>query len=303
MLCFGGFAALLAGCDPGDEPEPASAPPENTAAVKQELTAPPAAEARAETLPPPSQADEQFDFHHQPLSQAIRPEPLPNALPPAQTITGKSIGKLYTEVEKLWPGIRFQTPDGKPLDYTATIDTELGPIEIRLFPEVAPNHVRSFVALARAGYYDSLFFETREGNALTQDSPRVIAAGSPEGDGNDTGSIGYWLLPEILRPDVAAQRSIRHQPGTVGARRGAQPDSASCRFYIALSEAPLWDGEFTIFGQVTRGLEVAEKIFAQPAHDNPGGAAPFVKPPRIEKVTISSQPLESGGRKPENKSN
>jgi peptidyl-prolyl cis-trans isomerase B (cyclophilin B) len=234
------------------------------------------------------------------MAEAIRAEVPPNALPPATTLTGKSVGKLYAEVEKLWPAIRFVNADGRKLQYTAVVETELGKMEIRLLPDLAPNHVRSFIALAKAGYYDGLLFETREGDALGKDVPRLIAGGSPEGDGNDMGSVGYWLVPEILKPEVAAQRGVKHQPGSVGMRRGLSPDTAGCRFYITLMDAPMLDGEFTIFGQVTRGLEVAERIFAQPVHEGQDLTARFVKPPRIEGVRILAQPLEKGEAKPDN---
>src|SRR6516162_5163743 len=79
--------------------------------------------------------------------------------PPDMTMTQKSVGKIYTDVVRLWDAIRFVSPSGRRLAYRATLDTELGPIEITLLPEVAPNHVRSFVALSRAGYYDGLVFD------------------------------------------------------------------------------------------------------------------------------------------------
>src|SRR5436190_2110369 len=67
--------------------------------------------------------------------------------------------KLLASVQQLWDEIRFTTPDGKRIDYTAVLETDFGPIEIALRPDVAPNHVRSFVALVRAGYYDGMRFD------------------------------------------------------------------------------------------------------------------------------------------------
>ncbi len=242
------------------------------------------------------------DRLHQPFEKAIRPEPPAFARPPDLTVTGKSTGKLYSEVERLWPTIRFNDERGRKLGYKAIVDTDLGTIEIELLPEVAPNHVRSFVALAKAGYYDGLLFETRTGDPqkVDKDSPRAVAGGSPEGDGNDIGSIGYWLLPEILLPEFAEKQGIKHMPGTVGAVHGFQQlDAAGCRFYISLTDAPQWDGEFTIFGRVTRGLEVAQKIFDEPVKSGEGSPLPFSNPPKIRKVTITMQPLEAvaAGRK------
>src|SRR5262245_3859486 len=69
---------------------------------------------------------------------------------PETTMAGQSVGKLYTEVLRLWDGIRFVNAAGKRPAYRATLETELGPIEIALLPDIAPNHVRNFIALTRA---------------------------------------------------------------------------------------------------------------------------------------------------------
>src|SRR5262245_36310321 len=79
--------------------------------------------------------------------------------PPDRTLSGLATGKLRLDVQRMWSGIAFTLPSGKPLAYTATVDTELGQVVIALRPEIAPNHVRNFVALARAGYYNGLLFE------------------------------------------------------------------------------------------------------------------------------------------------
>jgi cyclophilin family peptidyl-prolyl cis-trans isomerase len=191
---------------------------------------------------------------------------------------------LYGEVVKLWDTIRFTSAQGKTLVYTAILDTELGPLQIALRPDLAPNHVRNFVALARAGYYDGLVFE-RTIRAKPDDQPDmevdVLEGGCPLGTGDEgCGSIGYWLKPEFSKEP--------HDVGTVGACHGAEPDSAACKFYIALTKAPLLDGNFTVFGKVTDGLDVARRIFSQPVRNDPEfpeGDRPE-KPVVIRKVTI-----------------
>jgi cyclophilin family peptidyl-prolyl cis-trans isomerase len=221
----------------------------------------------------------------QSFAEATRSEPPDNGQrPPDLTLTGKSVGKLYTEVVRLWDTIRFRSKNGKPISYTAVVDTELGPIEIALRPDLAPNHVRNFVALARAGYYDGLVFE-RTVHAKSEEHPEVEVAvlegGCPLGTGDlGVGSIGYWLKPEFSKE--------AHEEGTVGACHGEEPDTAACRFYITLSKAPFLDGNFTVFGRVTQGLDLARRIFWLPVRNDPEypeGDRPE-KPVVIRKVTI-----------------
>lgn len=204
------------------------------------------------------------------------------------TLTGKSVGKLYSEVVRSWDDIRFVAADGKRLTYRATIDTELGTVEIHLQPDLAPNHVRNFVALARAGYYDGLVFERiiqDQSDTDPKQKVEVVEAGCPLGTGElGFGSIGYWLKPEL-------NDKVHHEEGTLGACHGEDPNTAACKFYITLCPTPLLDGNYTVFGKVTRGLDVVRKIFTQPIRnsaEDPGGDRPE-KPIVIRKVTISTE--------------
>jgi peptidyl-prolyl cis-trans isomerase B (cyclophilin B) len=222
----------------------------------------------------------------QSFKEATRSEP-PGEFqrPPDLTVTGKSVGKLYSELVALWPTIDLVAPDGKPIPYLATLETDMGAIEIQLRSDLAPNHVRNFVALARLGYYDGLVFE-RAVHARPANHPdteiEVLEGGCPLGTGDfGVGSLGYWLKPEFSKEP--------HDAGAVGAPHGPDPDSASCRFYLTLSKAPLLDGNFTVFGKVTTGLDVARRIFSMPVRNDaefPEGDRPE-KPVVMRKVTIT----------------
>jgi cyclophilin family peptidyl-prolyl cis-trans isomerase len=242
------------------------------------------------------------DGKHVPFDKATRggDDPPPNSNPPPDvTVSGKPVYKIYKEVLRLWDTIRFVTPDGKPIQYSATVETDFGNIEIALRPDLAPNHVRNFVALAQAGYYDDLLFEricheeeeVEPGKLQVFDS---IEAGCPLGTGEPgNGSIGYWLKPEFAGPDAKAT----HEPGTVGACHGIEADTAACRFYITLCNAPFLDGNFTIFGKVTHGLDVARIIAKQPTReyeDDVAGSFRPNKPIKIKKVTIHTSVGEAG---------
>lgn len=231
---------------------------------------------------------------HQPFIQATRSDPPADwQRPPELTVTGKSVGKLYTDVVKTWDTIPFTSPRGNPLAYTATLDTDLGPIEIALRPDLAPNHVRNFVALSQLHYYDGLVFE-RAVHARSEEKPdlevELIEGGCPLGTGDlGQGSLGYWLKPEFTKEP--------HEAGTVGACHGAEPDTAACRFYITLNRAPFLDGNFTVFGKVTQGLDTARRIFSLPVRNDPEypeGDRPE-KPVVIRAVTIHSRELVEAG--------
>lgn len=226
---------------------------------------------------------------HQPFAEATTDEPPPGwQRPPDTTLTGKATGKLFLEVAHLWDEIKFVSPTGQPLTYRAILDTEMGPIGIELWPHVAPNHVRNFVALARAGYYDGLVFERTINEIVAGESEaklQMIEAGCPLGTGDlGYGSIGYWVKPE-LNPDLA------HEEGTLAACHGSEEELGNCKFYINLCKAPYLDGQDTVFGKVYQGLDVAQKILTIPVRndaEHPEGDRP-AKPVVIRKITIESK--------------
>jgi peptidyl-prolyl cis-trans isomerase B (cyclophilin B) len=237
----------------------------------------------------PAPANQKTDLDprmHQSFAEATYADPPANwQRPPDLTMTNKSVGKLYTEVVRIWDEIKYVSPQGKPLAYRAVIETELGEIEISLRADLAPNHVRSFVALARVGYYDGLVFERTIHQAVEgrpDDRVEIIEAGCPVGTGDaGYGSIGYWLKPEF-------NADALHEEGTVGASHGEEADTAACKFYINLHKAPFLDGNYTVFGKVTKGLIVARKILSLPVRNDPEypeGDRPQ-KPVVMRKVTI-----------------
>ncbi len=282
LALAGLLLAALVGCNRGANPE---AQTKDTARQAKIDTAP-------EKAAPP--IDPRLA---QTFAEATRKDPPPSApRPPDTTVTDKSVGKLYTEVIRLWPEIPFVTVEGKRVEYSATLETDLGTIEMALLSDVAPNHVRNFVALARAGYYDGLSFDHIRHDV--SDAPEykgqvldLIEAGDPLGakDPEDHDSIGYWLKPEI-DPQVA------HEEGSVGAVRGEELDSAACKFYIILSKAPPVPKEsYTIFGKVTKGLDVARKIHQQPVveEEQEIGYSHPLNPVIIRKVTIHTKEVDA----------
>ncbi len=285
-------ALIFVGCSKQpSSPEQVSGTPVDTPAIAdKEGSKPAVSENKGDTASPPVRQDDKLE----PFAKVTRggDDPPANSNPPPDvTVSGKPVYKIYKEVLALWDSIHFVTPEGRPIHYSATIETDFGNIEIVLRPELAPNHVRNFVALARAGYYDELFVdricheetEVEPGKMQVFDS---IEAGCPLGNGDPgNGTIGYWLKPEF----PAAEAKVTHEPGTVGACRGMEEDTAACRFYITLCDAPFLDGNFTVFGKVTQGLDVARTISKQPTREyeeDVAGSFRPDKPIKIKKVTI-----------------
>jgi cyclophilin family peptidyl-prolyl cis-trans isomerase len=282
---------LAVGCGSGNKPEVAEDKP--AASSSEKKAAPAQAAAPARTVKPQSPAaspgQKRDPFLHQSFADATLPEPPEGQYLPDKTMTDKSVGKLYTEVKDQWDRIAFTSVSGKRVQYRATLDTELGPITIDFRPEIAPNHVRSFLALARAGYYDGLVFE-RTVHMVADDNPGVkldyIQAGCPLGSGEENfGSIGYWMKPEF-------STKVHHEEGTVGTWHQKEADTAACKFYITLTKAPLMDGNFTIFGKVTQGLDVVRKIGDRPVRKDDEFKDRPENPVVIRKVTIETTEVD-----------
>lgn len=228
------------------------------------------------TAPAKVQLDQTF-------AEAVLEESPGNQQRPVDTtIAGLSTAKLRDEVQAAWPSIRFTSSTGKPIIHIAHFDTEFGKVQVRLLHEVAPNHVRNFVALARAGYYDGLVFEQVIQTQIedTSELLELVEGGCPLGTGEQgAGHLGYWLRPEF-------SDAIKHEPGIMGAVHDENPNTAACRFYITLSQASGMDGQFTAYGKVVAGLDVIRTISKRAKTD--AAAAP-IRPAVIRFVTIETQ--------------
>ncbi len=125
----------------------------------------------------------------------------------------------------------------------ARIVTDRGEMTFRFFPEEAPVTVASFIKLARNKFYDGLTFHRVVPGF-------VIQGGCPEGTG--TGGPGYNLKAEFNKH--------LHDAGAVAMARAQSPDSAGSQFYVCLEDAHFLDHQYTVFGHLTSGLDVARAI-------------------------------------------
>ena len=289
MLLTGGLGAL--GCGSKSQPEAApSSEPQAPTARKVVTGAGPTATVTASKPVAPVVRDRM----HQAFDDAtLGPDSPPaDSKPPVdQTITGKSGPRLLDQVREMWHHVAFVSSTGKKIHYTADVFTDRGTIKLALLPQLAPNHVRNFIVLARVGYFDGLCFDRIHNEIGEMARLSQIEAGCPRGTGETgTGSIGYWMKDE-LTPTA----SLGHEVGVVGACRGVEADTAATKFYINLEKAPYLDGTDTLFAKVIGGLDVARTIGQEPVTTDPedGSRARPQKPVVIHRVTIHEHETEA----------
>lgn len=156
-------------------------------------------------------------------------------------------------------------------DERAVITTSKGAITVALLGDEAPVHVGNFVELARKGFYDSTKFHRRvEGfvvqggdpNTVEYSSDQVTEMVARQGAGDikqgekilGTGGPGYAIKAEY------AQNTSKHVEGALAMARSQSPDSAGSQFYFALEALPQLDGQYTVFGVITEGLDVMHQL-------------------------------------------
>jgi len=166
-----------------------------------------------------------------------------------------------------YPVGRIRTPQGEILFY--------------LYPQT-PNHLASFEKLARTHYWDSLTFNRVIKNFVAQ-------GGCPDTPAGFAGSP-YNLAPEF-------NDSLRHVYGAVGAGRDDNPQklSAGCQFYIVANKNGLagLDGNYTVYGQVIKGMDVVETIVSVPTDSSDAPLTPI--PLKVDVIQLTPAQLESYG--------
>jgi peptidyl-prolyl cis-trans isomerase B (cyclophilin B) len=157
---------------------------------------------------------------------------------------------------------RFTPEEMKKMSETkAIIETKFGNMELRFFPEVAPNHVKNFIDLSTKGFYDgSTFHRVIPGFMIQGGDPN---SKNPDRSTHGVGGPGYALKAEF--------NDKPHKRGRLSMARAAHPDSAGSQFFICVADASFLDKQYTVFGEVASGMEVADKIVSQQRDktDNP----------------------------------
>jgi peptidyl-prolyl cis-trans isomerase B (cyclophilin B) len=144
----------------------------------------------------------------------------------------------------------------------AIIKTKFGDIEVKFLHDVAPKHVANFIKLAKDGFYNGTIFHRvipgfmiQGGDPNTKDSLKKDTYGQ--------GGPGYSIKAEFS--------DMPHKRGAVSMARANDPDTAGSQFFIVVEDSRFLDNKYSVFGEVVRGIGVADKIVNLPRdeRDNP----------------------------------
>lgn len=133
---------------------------------------------------------------------------------------------------------------------TVTIETDMGKISFKLLPELAPETVRNFEKLVRDRFYDGTLFHRVIPGFMIQGGDPNTKTGNRASWGS--GGPGYTIKAEFS--------SRTHKRGIVSMARSQDPDSAGSQFFIVTTDSAFLDRQYTVFGEVTQGMDVADKI-------------------------------------------
>jgi peptidyl-prolyl cis-trans isomerase B (cyclophilin B) len=143
----------------------------------------------------------------------------------------------------------------------AVIETTLGTIEVGFFADKAPGHVKNFKDLAREGFYNgTIFHRVIPGFMVQGGDPNSKSA---DKSSHGTGGPGYSIKAEF--------NDTPHNRGVLSMARSQDPDSAGSQFFIVVKDSHFLDGQYTVFGEVLDGMDVADIIVNSPrdGNDNP----------------------------------
>lgn len=155
-----------------------------------------------------------------------------------------------------------------PKSPRAIIKTKFGDIELKLYPDIAPKHVENFVKLAKEGIYNGTIFHRvipgfmiQGGDPNTKDSLKrdTYGQGGPKDEKGN---------PIHVKAEFS---DTPHKRGILSMARASDPDSAGSQFFIVVEDSRFLDRKYSVFGEVTRGIGVADKIVNLPRdeRDNP----------------------------------
>jgi len=152
-----------------------------------------------------------------------------------------------------------------------TIETSFGNISFKLLPELAPETVRNFEKLVKDGFYDGILFHRVIPGFMIQ-------GGDPNTKTDNKGSWGMGGPGYNINAEFSSRSHLR---GIVSMARSQDPNSAGSQFYIVTADSTFLDRQYTVFGEITEGMDVADKIVNL---ERDGNDCPLEKVPMIHVI-------------------
>lgn len=182
-------------------------------------------------------------------------------------LAGASAADAAAPQKKAAPAKKEKKVSSKPRDYAKTLavlKTSQGDVTIRFFYDKAPGHVKNFVDLAAAGFYDGTLFHRvipdfmiQGGDPFTKDPGKSALYGT----GGNSDKSGKPLNVKAEFNDVS------HRRGVLSMARASDPDSGSSQFFVVVKDSPFLDRQYTVFGEVAKGMEVVDRIVTESNSD------------------------------------
>lgn len=154
-----------------------------------------------------------------------------------------------------------------------------GIIKAELYPDKAPNTVKNFISLINKGFYNGTIFHRVIPNFMIQ-------GGDPTGTG--MGGPGYSIKGEFSSNGF--NNDLKHDKGVLSMARSSSPNSAGSQFFLMVAKSPHLDGDYTAFGKITEGMEIADGIVKTKAdrRDKP------VEEQKMKTVTVNTFGVDYG---------
>ena len=172
-----------------------------------------------------------------------------------RTIIGLAVCLILSGAWVFGAAALFAAANASATAPKAIIKTKFGDMEIAFFPDKAPKHVENFIKLAKSGFYNgTIFHRVIPGFMIQGGDPNTKDPNKPE-------TYGMGGPSEKLKAEFS---DVPHRRGIVSMARTNDPNSAGSQFFIVVKDSNFLDGQYTVFGEVVKGMDVADKIVNLP---------------------------------------
>ncbi len=166
-------------------------------------------------------------------------------------------------IAALLTGLSAVAGASEKTETVVTLTTNRGDIVLRFFPDIAPEHVKNFIAHSKSGLYAGCLFHRVIPGFMIQGGDPNSKDKDPANDG--MGGYSYKGADTNLPAEFSDRKHLR---GTLSMARSREPDSAGSQFFVMHGDAPFLDGKYSIFGETIDGIEVVDAIVNTPRNSS-----------------------------------